>query len=411
MQDKMSYKPANPFFTGISIPDEYFCDRKIETEDILKRIENGKNIVLKSPRRIGKTCLIMHVFEQEEVKKKYNTLFVDVNGTRDMDGFVAEFKNAFLDAPFARSKRGIKDLAELFQRMYVQVNLSPAGQLDGFRLGLSPAQGASFTLSEMFKFLEHTRKPNILVFDEFQKIKVYPEDAAAILRTHVQKLNNTKIIFSGSSRHLLHRMFEYADEPFYRSASSMDLDLISLETYKEFCKDLFSRYKKEIADEAVDLTYHLFSGNTYDMQEVMRETFQDLSKGKKAERADVVRAVQILLDQRNEEFRDRLDKLDNLKARRVLFAIAEEGIATGLTSTAVIKRYNLDNASSVQNAIKLLSDDKTNFIKKIGKASYCLQDRFFELWTARRDRRLESKIERAEARFLRELSYKKDDYV
>ena len=406
----MSYKPNNPFFTGINIPDEYFCDRKKETEDIIERIENGKNIVLKSPRRIGKSSLIMHVFEQEKVKKKYNTLFVDVNGTRSMDDFVAEFKNAFLDAPFARSKRGTKELAELFQRIYVQVNLSPAGQLDGFRLGLSPAQGASFTLSEMFKFLEHTRKPNILVFDEFQKISAYPEEAAAILRTHIQKLNNTKIIFSGSSRHLLHRMFEYSDEPFYRSASSMDLDIISPDVYREFCKGLFSRYRKEIADDAVDLAYHLFSGNTYDMQEVMRETFQILPKGKKAERADVIRAAQILLDQRNEEFRDRLDKLENMKARRVLFAVAEEGIATGLTSTAFIKHYNLDNASSVQNALKLLSDDKQNFIKKVGKASYCLQDRFFELWIARQGRRLESKIERAEARFLRELSFTKDTW-
>lgn len=404
----MSYKPINPFFTGINIPNEYFCDRKNETEDIIKRLENGKNIVLKSPRRIGKTSLIMHVFEQEEIKKKYNTLFVDVNGTRDMDGFVAEFKNAFLDAPFARSKRGAKALSELFQRIFVQVNLSPAGQLDGFRLGLSSAPGTSFTLSEMFKFLENTRKPNILVFDEFQKVLAYPEDAAAILRTHVQKLNNTRIIFSGSSRHLLHRMFEYSEEPFYRSASSMDLDIITLESYREFCKGLFSLYKKEIADDAVDLAYHLFSGNTYDMQEVMRETFQDLPKGKKAERAAVVRSVQVLLDQRNEEFRDRLDKLDNLKARRVLFAIAEEGIATGLTSTAIIKQYHLDNASSVQNALKLLSDDKQNFIKKVGKASYCLQDRFFELWIARQGRRLESKIERAEARFLRELSFTKD---
>ena len=110
----MSNKPNNPFFTGINIPNEYFCDRENETKDIIKRIENGKNIVLKSPRRIGKSSLIMHVFAQDEVRKKYNTLFVDINGTRDMDGFITEFKNAFLDAPFARTKRGAKDLTALF---------------------------------------------------------------------------------------------------------------------------------------------------------------------------------------------------------------------------------------------------------------------------------------------------------
>lgn len=400
----MKNKPLNPFYTGIIIPDEYFCDRKIETEDIIKRIENGKNIVLKSPRRIGKTSLIMHVFAQDEVKKKYNTLFVDINGTKDMDGFVTEFKNAFLDAPFARTKRGTKEITSLFERIFVQVNLSAAGMVDGFRLGLSPTQGVSLTLAEMFKFLEQTRKPNILVFDEFQKIKAYPEDAAAILRSYVQKLNNTKIIFSGSSRHLLNRMFEYSDEPFYRSASSMDLDIISQDAYRDFCKSLFAGYRKGIEDEAVDLVYYLFSGNTYDMQEVMRETFQDVRPGKTAGKEEVIRSVNALLDQRNEEFRDRLDKLDNKKARMVLFAIAEEGIGAGLTSTALMKRYHLDNASSVQNALIMLSDDKTNFIRKMGRASYCLQDRFFELWCARNNRNLESKINRAEMRFLQELA-------
>ena len=37
---KVSALPANPFFSGIDIPDEYFCDRKVETAEIIKHIEN-----------------------------------------------------------------------------------------------------------------------------------------------------------------------------------------------------------------------------------------------------------------------------------------------------------------------------------------------------------------------------------
>lgn len=59
--------PENPFFTGISIPDEFFCDRVEETAGIIKRIHNSDNIVLKSPRRIGKSSLIRHVFNQPEI--------------------------------------------------------------------------------------------------------------------------------------------------------------------------------------------------------------------------------------------------------------------------------------------------------------------------------------------------------
>ncbi|MBO4434111.1 MAG: hypothetical protein J5769_01490 [Bacteroidales bacterium] len=56
-------KVANPFFTTIMIPDEYFCDRDAETAKMLGYLQNGNNIVLKAQRRIGKSSLILHLFQ------------------------------------------------------------------------------------------------------------------------------------------------------------------------------------------------------------------------------------------------------------------------------------------------------------------------------------------------------------
>ena len=74
-------KPLNPFFIGTDIPDKYFCDRKNETAEIIRYIKNGNNVVLKAPRRVGKSSLIKHVLAQDEIAKHYNTLYVDVFGT------------------------------------------------------------------------------------------------------------------------------------------------------------------------------------------------------------------------------------------------------------------------------------------------------------------------------------------
>ena len=392
-------RPYNPFYTTIDIPDEYFCDRGKETQTIVDFIKNGTNIVLKSPRRIGKSSLIMHVFKQDFIKNGYNTLFVDIFGTKNMDDFIQEFQAGFLMAPFARTKRGMKQVVDLFQRIYVQVNFTPGGDLQSARLGLNPSSGYSLTLSEMFDFLEKTKKPNIVVFDEFQKIKDYPEDAAAIIRSYVQKMNNTKFIFSGSSKHMLHNMFENQDEPFYRSATSMDLDIISLPVYSDFCRKQFSEYNKDITKDAVSLAYNLFSGNTYDMQEVMKQAFTMIPEGKTATSETIVSAVNNILDSREVEFREKLDLTDSQKARRLLHCIANEGLATGLTSSSMMKKYGLDNASSVQNAIAYLTDDQHNLVVRIGKGAYCLQNRFFELWLARKNQMLGHKLQNASSRF------------
>lgn len=54
----------NPFVIYGYKGAEYFCDRKKETKTICTALSNERNVVLISPRRIGKTGLIHHVFEQ-----------------------------------------------------------------------------------------------------------------------------------------------------------------------------------------------------------------------------------------------------------------------------------------------------------------------------------------------------------
>lgn len=388
-------KPENPFFIGISIPDKYFCDRKKETEDMIKRIQNGYNIVLKSPRRIGKSSLIKHVFCQPEIADQYNTLYVDIYGTKCAADFIKEFQNGFLNAPFARLEKGRKTVLAFLRNLYFEVKTTPAGDLSGARVGVSQDGGISVTLQEMFNFLEKTNKPNIVVFDEFQQIQYYPERMSAILRSFVQQMNNTHFIFSGSSRHLLSQMFDSPDEPFFKSARSMDLDIISLDTYREFCKSMFQLYRKAITDASVELTYYLFCGNTYDMQQVMKEAFSNTGKGETVDEDMILATVHLLLAEKEKDFREILNRLDNKKERNVLFCIASEGLATGLTSSAMMKHYDLDNASSVQNALRNLCDDKLNLVAKVGKSHYKLQDKFFELWLAESNHAFDSKVSNA----------------
>ena len=71
-------KLNNPFIISSEyVSEEYFCDRKFETKVIVDNILNGRNTVLISMRRMGKTGLISHCFNRKEIEKSYTTFFVD----------------------------------------------------------------------------------------------------------------------------------------------------------------------------------------------------------------------------------------------------------------------------------------------------------------------------------------------
>ena len=78
----------NPFVVGKYISDEYFCDREKETDFLIRQIRNGRNTVLISPRRMGKTGLIHHTFSIPDIRRNFHTFFVDIYSTGSLAEFV-----------------------------------------------------------------------------------------------------------------------------------------------------------------------------------------------------------------------------------------------------------------------------------------------------------------------------------
>ena len=56
----------NPFVIYGYKGSEYFCDREEETEKMISALHNERNVTLVSPRRMGKTGLVKHVFAKME---------------------------------------------------------------------------------------------------------------------------------------------------------------------------------------------------------------------------------------------------------------------------------------------------------------------------------------------------------
>ena len=75
---------GNPFLVGKYLSDRYFCDRSEETAFLRKQMLNGRNVALISPRRIGKSGLIQHFFNQSDIQENYYVFFVDIYATTSL---------------------------------------------------------------------------------------------------------------------------------------------------------------------------------------------------------------------------------------------------------------------------------------------------------------------------------------
>ena len=370
-------KLSNPFVLSRSIPEECFCDRREETAFLEKQVLNGRNIVLVSPRRMGKTGLINHLFRQPSIRERYHTFFIDIYPASNLQ----EMCYIFGKAVFERLKsKKVQHWESFFQTIK---SLRPGFKIDAvtgeptFDIGIGAIESPETTLEEIFYYLESSDKPCLVAFDEFQQVAEFQEKRVeALLRGLIQQCSNTTFIFSGSKQHTISQMFHSKARPFYQSAQPMDLRPLDREVYADFAANLFEQYGKHLDRTVVHEVYDRFDGTTWYLQMMMNELFALTATGGTCTADSIGTALQNIIDVQEGVYLSQRAMLSP-KQKQLLQALAQEGAVKSVTSAAFIKRYALDSASSVQSAYKGL-DDK-GFISSTD-ATHRISDYFFAVW-------------------------------
>ena len=372
---------TNPFFiTGI-IPEPYFCDREKETQQLVRIIENKAHILLTSARRMGKTQLIYHVYEQPAIKTAFHTFYVDIFPTTSLHEMVLFLSKEIYSELVPKGKKALRFFLNTIKSLTGSLGYDPATGTPSFDVKLGDIHNPELTLQEIFNYLEKADKPCIFAIDEFQQITYYPEkNVEALLRTYIQRMNNCLFIFAGSNRHILENMFNSTARPFYNSTEQFHLERIPKEIYTSFAIQQIIDAGRTISSEAASLAYDLFEGHTYYVHHVLHNAFANSNLQKTIDEEDIRIALDELLDARGRSFSNIMNKL-NYKQKETLVAIAKEGKACGVTSVAFVKKHVLSSASSVQYAISTLLEDQLITYEDSGKTKiYSVADRFLGYW-------------------------------
>lgn len=269
-------KEINPFIVTGKIEPAYFCDRVQESARLIKSLTNGNNMVIISPRRMGKTGLIQFCYEKPEIKKEYYTFFIDILHTSSLREFTYLLGRAIYETLLPRSKKMAKLFVQTLKSISGKFGFDPITGLPTFNVELGDIDRPEYTLEEIFQLLVAADKPCIVAIDEFQQIAKYPEkNIEALLRTHIQKIRNCNFVFAGSERHMMQEMFMSSARPFYHSADVMELNAIIPDLYIPFIVGHFESRNRKISSENVEKVYNLFKGHTYYIQKTFNEAFAD----------------------------------------------------------------------------------------------------------------------------------------
>ena len=366
----------NPFVTNGYAGAEYFCDRAQETDILRELLVNENNIALISPRRIGKTDLIWHVFDDPEIQKNYHCFVVDIYATKNLGDFVNMLGKALVDELRPKGRKAWEKFVTMVASLRSEISFDISG-LPVWGVGLGSIKNPTVTLDEIFTYLGKADKPCLVAIDEFQQITRYGDETIeATIRTYVQRCTNAHFIFSGSQRHMMNGMFTSPSRPFYQAVTIINLQPLDLDVYTDFCVNKFEEAGKHLDKAVVALLYERFEAVTSYMHRVMNVLFSRTDKGATCDISMVDEAVEFIIRLSSDTYESLFYQMPE-KQRFLFLAISREGKASEVTSGAFIKRNKLNSASSVSSALKGLLDK--DFITE-DKNVYSVYDQFFALW-------------------------------
>ena len=365
----------NPFSISSYIGAEYFCDRVEETRNLAEALRNKRNVTLISPRRVGKTGLIQHLFHSLN-ENEVHCIYVDLFSTSNLQDFTKVFAESVLSArinPF--SERVWDEITHFFGALRPVFSMDTISGMPQCTIDVQP-QREEWTLQQIFAYFEKSATPCYVAFDEFQTIAEYKDvKMEALLRTYIQQLTNVQFIFAGSKKHIMAQMFTSAKRPFYRSTQMMNIDVIDEDAYYQFaCKHL-AAHGQEISQDVFHELYAMVDGYTWYVQVLLNRLYQgslDLID------ENAVRAALNQQIQEEEPAYQMYCRLITDRQLQVLRAIAKEGIVKEPGSNRFLQKYRLGAYSTVRGAILTLIDKELLYQNDDG--SYKVYDKFFNYW-------------------------------
>lgn len=367
----------NPFTIQIVETTDDFCNRTKELTDLTAFARNGENVVLFSPRRFGKSSLVMMV-QKTLQKEGMLTAYIDLFPIASKKDLIQRLAHGFFKGigRGIQSQSWIDKIKGLFKHIRPVVSVGEKG-LD-FSIEWSPKSDMPILLEDlltgMHAYIEKNKLRAQIALDEFQEITELEEskEIEGILRSCIQTQRKISYYFVGSRRRILNDMFNNKNRPFYKSAFNYPLAKISAEAFVPFIEKQFLETEKKCSEKIAALLYETADGYPYYIQKLAYLLWEITDR--EAETKGLETAYQNLLEIEKTDFEAIWSGL-SLGQRSLLKTLALEPVRSPY-SKSYLEKHGLSLGGTQKAMEALLSKD----LIEEGKNGFQLVDPIMAAW-------------------------------
>ena len=336
------------FVYGVAVSDYNFIGRERETKRLLDNFKGGINVILMSPRRLGKTSLVKHVCNKLD-DKDIITVYLDIFGCKSEYDFYNKLATEVLKQTASKHELWFEEAKEFLYRLTPKISFSPEPNSDfSISLGITPKTHTPEEVLQMAETIAIKRKKRIVIcIDEFQQIgeMANSKQIQARLRTVWQHQKHVSYCLFGSKHHLMSTIFLHRSMPFFQFGDTISLNKIATEDWVEYIVSHFADGKRTISRELAEEICKFTENYSAYVQQLAWLVFTLKEEGETVTENDVRQAENDLLATNNILFMQMIEPLSEFQLN-FLRAIAS-GIKKDFGLSEVREEYNLGSYSNI----------------------------------------------------------------
>ncbi len=362
------------FKTGSPVKGNDFIDRKKHLPIFKAYLENNQHVMIKAPRRFGKTSLIKQVFEHE---KSFHYIYVDLRRATNLTSLA----NQILEKAY--SFAGVENFMEQFKKSITgllktiqSIKIDDIGEITLKHLenGITDEREYFLHSLDVVEKISSKKELNIkFVLDEFQDILRISDDfILEQMRSVIQHHEAVTYVFLGSIESIMTNIFSSKASPFFLFARIMSLDGLDIDELYDYTKEVFDKQNIKYDDSLLKMLQFLQGHPDYSAQVLQALYYKGIVEELKMIDYDISLEVltQVILE--NRAYLEELISKTKQKKHHyeVLHSIAN-GYSVELNSKSL---YNIHS-----------SLEEMGLIKNIQRGQYAINDIFLEVLLQQKD--------------------------